>query len=78
MAQDKNAAVKEIAETMRKQTSKKTERTFPVSTLKGECMKLFGCTSSTFDGAFYGRKEKECTIADAKKIITDWLKKGVK
>lgn len=75
MAQEKNAST---IETTQKQTSKKTDRAFPVSTLRSECMNLFGCTSSTFDGAFFGKKEKDYTIDEAKKIIAEWLKKEVK
>ena len=42
-------------------------------------MRLFGGTTSTFTGAFYAQdKTKKYTVAQAKKIIDDWGKKGVK
>lgn len=75
MDQEKNTST---TETTQKQTSKKADREFHVSTLRSECVKLFGCTSSTFDGAFFGKKEKNYTIDEAKKIIAEWLKGEVK
>lgn len=57
---------------------KSTEQTFAVSTLRGNCIKLFNVTSSTFDGAFFGLDiSKKYTIAEAKKIITTWLRKEI-
>ena len=53
----------------------KPDAKFPLETLRKDCVKLFGITSSTFDGAMYG-KTGEFTIADAASIINDW-KKGV-
>lgn len=53
----------------------KPDAKFPLATLRKDCVKLFGITSSTFDGAIYG-KDGEYTIAEAKRIIEDW-KKGV-
>ena len=39
------------------ETKKKVqERKFSLETLRGNCVKLFGCTSSTFDGAFFLRR----------------------
>ena len=52
----------------------KKEPTFTLATLRAGCVKTFGCTSSTFDGAFF---DKEYTISEAKKIIEEWLKKEV-
>ena len=75
MAQEKDTST---TETMQKKKKKKTDRAFPVSTLRSECVKLFGCTSSTFDGAFFGKKEKNYTIDEAKKMIAEWLKREVK
>lgn len=55
------------------------ERTFTVATLRGNCVKLFGCTSSTFDGAFYGQDTSaKISIADANKKIKAWLGKEIK
>lgn len=54
------------------------ERKFSVTTLRGNCVKLFGCTSSTFDGAFFHADQtKEYTIAAAEAIIKKWLGKGI-
>lgn len=48
---------------------------FLIEKLRANCALLFGVTSSTFDGAFYGCTEKEMSIEDAKARITDWLGK---
>ncbi len=55
----------------------KKEPTFTRATLRAGCVKTFGCTSSTFDGAFFDKEDKEYTISEAKKIIEEWLKKEV-
>lgn len=46
---------------------------FKVEKLRANSMKLFKVTTSTFDGAMYGRKESEMTIAEAGAIIDKWL-----
>ncbi len=56
----------------------KKEPKFTIATLRSGCVKTFGCTSSTFDGAFFDKEDKEYTISEAKKIIDGWLKKEVK
>lgn len=54
------------------------DRKFSLTTLRGNCVKLFGCTSSTFDGAFFhADKTKEYTIAAAEVIIKKWLGRGI-
>ena len=55
----------------------KKEPTFTLATIRAGCVKTFGCTSSTFDGAFFDKEDKEYTISEAKKIIEEWLKKEV-
>lgn len=55
-----------------------TEQKFTVAALRASCVKTFGCTSSTFDGAFFGKEGKEYTISEANKIINDWLGKEAK
>lgn len=57
---------------------KEKERTFAVSTLRENCVKLFGCTTSTFDGAFFCCADKEYGIEEAKGIIKQWLGKEMK
>lgn len=72
-----NKEAKEIVSETSVET-KQTDRTFSVSALRGNCVKLFGCTSSTFDGAFFGQDtSKKYTIADAKQIINKWLGKEI-
>lgn len=54
------------------------ERKFPYEVLKGNCMKLFHITSSTFIGATAGMESGAYTIAEMQSIIKAWLKKEVK
>ena len=70
MAKQENAsAVASAAEKTSSSEVAKKEQSFPVSTLRDNCIKLFGCTTSTFDGAFLVvligsivlRKQKECS-----------------
>lgn len=53
------------------------EQKYSVEMLRAHCVKIFGITSSTFDGAFYGHDE-DMTIKEAKKVVNDWLGKEVK
>ncbi len=53
-------------------------RTFPVETLRRNCVTLFGCTTSTFDGAFFSCADREYSIEEAKEIIKKWLRKEIK
>lgn len=48
---------------------------FKVEKLRENSMKLFGVTTSTFDGAFYGNEKKEMTIEEAGARIDKWLGK---
>lgn len=36
----------------------KKEPTFTLATLRAGCVKTFGCTSSTFDGAFFDQRKQ--------------------
>ena len=50
---------------------------YRVSKLRENSYALFGVTSSTFDGAFYGKDaEKEYSVEEAKAIINCWLRGG--
>lgn len=49
------------------------EPKFKVEKLRANSTKLFSVTTSTFDGAMYGHKETEMTIAEARTIINRWL-----
>lgn len=73
-----DASVREAVEGAKGEKEKQPEKKFPVGTLRANCVKLFGCTSSTFDGAFF-RKDcsVEYTIAEAKSAIEEWLGKGI-
>lgn len=51
---------------------------FPVAKLRANCRKLFGVSSSTFDGATYGMTG-EYTVEEMRSHIKEWGgKKGVK
>ncbi len=81
MAKQENISV---AETSTEKTSgsvvpkKEREQTFAVSTLRDNCVKLFECTTSTFDGAFFDAADKEYSIEEARVIIKKWLGKELK
>lgn len=49
------------------------ELVYSIEKLRENSVKLFGITSSTFDGAMYGQKKTEMTIAEAKSVINKWL-----
>lgn len=76
--QDNTSAVTSTTEKTPGSSNQKREQTFPVSTLRDNCVKLFGCTTSTFDGAFFGCDDKEYSIEEAKRIIKKWLGKELK
>lgn len=79
MAKQENAsAVASAAEKASGSATQKREQRFSVSTLRDNCVKLFGCTTSTFDGAFFGCTDKEYSIEEAKGIIKKWLGKEMK
>ena len=59
-------------------TATPKERTFPLEVLRTNCTKLFGVTSSTFEGATVGLSDGDYTIEDMKTKIKEWLKKEVK
>lgn len=73
MAKNNNSAEAKIEQ----KPDKKTEQKFPVATLRDNCVKLFGCTSSTFDGAFFGREETALSIEAANNVIKGWLRKEI-
>lgn len=50
---------------------------FTIAKLRQNCMKLFGVTSSTFDGATLGLNG-EYTVEEIKTAIEKWRKKEVK
>lgn len=46
---------------------------YPLSRLRRDCRKLFGISTSTFDGATVGRKpDEEFTVAEMKEIVKTW------
>lgn len=54
------------------------EPKYELKKLRENCVKLFGVTTSTFDGAMHSCNEKELTVNEAKKRIDTWLKRHVK
>ena len=55
----------------------KAEPRYLVSSLRKNCIELFGITSSTFDGAMYGHDpDREYSIEEMKKIIDVFLNGG--
>lgn len=53
------------------------ETKFPISVLRKNCVTLFKVTTSTFDGATYG-KNGEYTVGEMKNLIDSWGKEEVK
>ncbi|MDE5917227.1 MAG: hypothetical protein K2G62_03775 [Oscillospiraceae bacterium] len=54
-----------------------SEPVFSVERLKENCIKLFGVSQSTFDGAAYGLSG-EYTVKEMKSLIEKWKTKEVK
>lgn len=50
---------------------------FSVEQLRKHCVRLFGISSSTFDGTMYGHTDP-MTLDDAKAIVKEWLGKEAK
>ena len=49
------------------------EKKIPLDKLRRSCVKLFGVTPSTFDGATVGLTGKKFTVAEMQEIIDRWL-----
>ena len=64
-----------VTEDVKTKTVSGQERKFKVEKLRENSMQLFGITTSTFDGAFYGNKKTEMTKREAAAIICKWLGK---
>ena len=58
--------------------AEKKERKIPLEKLRRSCVKLFGISPSTFDGAAVGLTESKYTVGEMKAIIDKWLAKEVK
>ena len=56
----------------------KKGRKIPLEKLRRSCVKLFGISPSTFDGAAVGLTESKYTVEEMRAIIDKWLKKEVK
>jgi len=63
--------VAETPELKKPQEGKATK--FLIEKLRENSLKLFGVTTSTFDGAMYGHKETEFSIDEAKAILDAFL-----
>ena len=59
------------------ETAEKKERKVPLDNLRRSCVKLFGVSFSTFDGATVGLSGKY-TVDEMRGIIDKWLRKEVK
>ena len=59
------------------ETVEKKERKVPLDNLRRSCVKLFGVSFSTFDGATVGLSGKY-TVDEMRGIIDKWLRKEVK
>lgn len=59
------------------QPATQAEPEYDMHTLRKHCMKLFGITTSTFDGAFMGHNEP-MTVRSAKAILKKWKKEEIK
>lgn len=53
------------------------EQKYSIEMLRKHCLKCFGVTTSTFDGAMYGHTE-DLTLKEAQRVIKEWLGKEVK
>lgn len=45
---------------------------FPLSRLRKDCLRLFGVTVSTFDGAAFGLTGRQVTVAEMQDRINKW------
>lgn len=66
----------EVKKAETKQTAQ-AEPEYDMQTLRQHCMKLFGITTSTFDGAFMGHN-KPMSVSSAKAILEKWKKEEIK
>lgn len=73
MADKKNEAVADNTE----KTAPSSKPKFTLERLRQDCLKIFGVTTSTFDGATCGKSGK-FTLDEMKKIIEDWQNAPVK
>lgn len=60
-------------EVVEKTTQAAAKPKFLVEKLRKDSIKLFGVTTSTFDGAMYGHTETELSIDETKAIIDAFL-----
>lgn len=54
----------------------KTAEKYCLSALRANCNELLGVSTSTFDGAFYGKSEN-MTVEEAKKTLNCFLNKKI-
>lgn len=55
-----------------KQTPTAVSPKFPLSRLRKDCLRLFGVTVSTFDGAAFGLAGQHFTVAEMRDRIDKW------
>ncbi len=66
-----------MSDKAKKAVEKPLDKAFPLESLRKNCIKVFGVTTSTFDGAM-SNVSGPLTIAEARNIIDSWSKKGAK
>lgn len=69
---------KENEKTVAATVTKKAEPKFPLATLRKDCVRVYGISSSTFAGATMDLPDGEYTIEEVRAVINKWLKKEVK
>lgn len=70
-----NTAAGEVAQEKKASADRTARQKYKVGKLRKNSMKLFGVTTSTFDGAFYGEKRNEMTVEEARAMLDKWLGK---
>lgn len=56
--------------------AEKTAEKYCLSALRANCNELLGVSTSTFDGAFYGKSEN-MTVEEAKNTVESFLNKKI-
>lgn len=75
MKKEVNTAAGEAVPEKKAPADRAAGQKFKIDKLRENSMKLFGVTTSTFDGAFYGDKRSEMTIEEARAMLDKWLGK---
>ncbi len=68
----------DVAPNVTPESTEDNVKRFPLSSFRKNCIKTFGITTSTFDGATFRLEEKEYSLDEMKSIIEKWKKQEVK